>query len=87
MVRRQIASKLDAFTLSEIGAPTGLSLAACSRFVKVSGAASQALGSLVRPFESTLDQAGRTLLSWGFLLCGTKGASTGVAIRILKGLP
>jgi hypothetical protein len=33
--KREIAPKLDGFTLSEIAAATGLSLAACSRFRKV----------------------------------------------------
>ena len=44
--RREIAPKLDAFTLAEIAAATGLSLAACSRIRAGANAASEALGGL-----------------------------------------
>ena len=49
--KREIAPKLDAFSLKEIGKATGLSLAACSRIRRREGAASEALGCLARLVE------------------------------------
>ena len=42
--RREIAPRLDAFTLGEIAAATGLSLAACSRFRKGTRVPHQGIG-------------------------------------------
>jgi hypothetical protein len=58
--KREVAPKLDAFTLAQIAAATGLSLAACSRIrAGAEGTPSEALGSLARARRRV-----RRLLRW-----------------------